>query len=91
MKVQQWVDSMINRACHYQGSEHAVSERLGMKMFRLPSDPERPDIESQDKGSFILNRAQMVFFRRDSPVIKAWSSGEITWGGVVLADTFNGQ
>ena len=91
MKVQQWVDSMINRACHYQGSEHAVSERLGMKMFRLPSDPERPDIESPDKGSFILNRAQMVFFRRDSPVIKAWSSGEITWGGVVLADTFNGQ
>lgn len=48
-----------------------------MKMFRLPSDPERPDIESPDKGSFILNRAQMVFFRRDSPVVKAWRSGEI--------------
>lgn len=45
-KVQQWVDGMIDRARHYQGSEQAVSERLGMKMFRLPSDPDSPDIES---------------------------------------------
>lgn len=45
-KVQQWVDGMIDRARHYQGSEQAVSERLGMKMFRLPCDPDGPDIES---------------------------------------------
>ena len=45
-KVQQWVGGMIDRAGHYQGSEQAVSERLGMKMFRLPSDPDSSDIES---------------------------------------------
>jgi hypothetical protein len=90
-KVQQWVVSMINRACHYQGPEHAVSKRRGLKMFRLPSDPERPDMESPDKGSFVLNRAQMAFFRRASPVLKAWQSGEVAWGGVALADTVNGQ
>tara|TARA_B100001146_G_C16115770_1_gene405732 strand:+ start:607 stop:804 length:198 start_codon:yes stop_codon:yes gene_type:complete len=61
-KVQQWVDGMIDRACHNQGSEHAVSERLGTKMFRLPSDPDSPDIESPDEGSFILNRAQMAYY-----------------------------
>jgi hypothetical protein len=82
---------MIDRACHYQGSEHAVSERIGMKMFRLPSDPGSPDIEKPDPKSFILNRAQMAYYRRDSPVKKSWQSGEVAWGGVVLGKTINPQ
>jgi hypothetical protein len=56
-------------------------------MFRLPSDPDSPDIESPDKGSFILNRAQMAFYRRDSPVVQAWRSGEVAWGCVALGET----
>ena len=87
----QWVNSMIDRACHYQGSEHAVSERIAMKMVKLPSDSEDPDIENPVTGSFILNRAQMAFYRRDSPVLKAWQNGEVAWGCVVLGDTFNPQ
>lgn len=82
-KVQQWIASLIDRACHYQSSVHAISERPGIKMVRLPSDPGSPDIEKPDPKSFILNHAQMAYYRRDSPVVKAWQSGEVAWSGVV--------
>ncbi len=84
-KALEWVENMVDRACHYDGLVHALSEREGLKMVILPSKPESPDIQNPDLERFILNRVEMAYYRRDSPARVAWLQGEIGWCGVKRA------
>jgi len=76
---------MVDRACHYDGPVHAVSEREGLKMVILPTNPESPDIQNPDLERFVLNRVEMAFYRRDSPARAAWLQDQIGWCGVKKA------
>jgi hypothetical protein len=78
----EWVESMLDRACHYDGPVHAFSEREGLKMVVLPHCPESPDIENPDLERFTLNKVEMAYYRRDSPARAAWLQGQIGWCGV---------